>query len=43
VIYSESHDDVAKGQSLIPQEVDSTDPTGWNAGLAALGSWRARR
>ena len=43
LIYSESHDDVAKGQSLIPQEVDSTDPTGWNAGLAALGSWRARR
>ena len=42
LIYSKSHDDAAKGQSLIPQEVDSTDPTGWNAGLAALGSWRAR-
>lgn len=31
VIYSESHDDVANGQSRIPQEVDSTDPTGWYA------------
>ncbi len=31
VIYSESHDDVANGQSRIPQEVDSSDPTGWYA------------
>lgn len=31
VIYSESHDDVANGQARIPQEVDSTDPTGWYA------------
>lgn len=31
VIYSESHDDVANGQSRIPQEVDSSDPTGWFA------------
>ncbi len=31
VIYSESHDDVANGQSRIPQEVDSNDPTGWYA------------
>ena len=37
LIYSESHDDVANGQSLIPQEVDSTDPTGWNAGLCSSG------
>ncbi|MFN5465295.1 MAG: alpha-amylase family glycosyl hydrolase [Cyanobacteriota bacterium] len=31
VIYSESHDDVASGQSRIPQEIDSNDPTGWYA------------
>jgi 1,4-alpha-glucan branching enzyme len=31
VIYSESHDDVANGQSRIPQEVDPNDPTGWYA------------
>jgi 1,4-alpha-glucan branching enzyme len=31
VIYSESHDDVANGQSRIPQEVDPTDPKGWYA------------
>jgi 1,4-alpha-glucan branching enzyme len=31
VIYSESHDDVANGQSRIPQEVDPGDPTGWFA------------
>ena len=43
VIYSESHDDVANGQSRIPQEVDPTDPRGWNAGPPSLGSWRAWR
>ena len=31
VIYSESHDDVANGQSRIPQDVNPTDPTGWYA------------
>lgn len=31
VIYSESHDDVANGQSRIPQEVNPGDPTGWYA------------
>ncbi|MEA5414115.1 alpha-amylase family glycosyl hydrolase [Synechococcus sp. BA-132 BA5] len=31
VIYSESHDDVANGQSRIPQEVNPGDPTGWHA------------
>ncbi len=31
VIYSESHDDVANGQSRIPQEVDSSEPAGWFA------------
>lgn len=31
VIYSESHDDVANGQSRIPQEVSPGDPTGWYA------------
>lgn len=31
VIYSESHDDVADGQSRIPQEVNPDDPTGWHA------------
>ena len=31
VIYSESHDDVANGQSRIPQDVNPADPTGWHA------------
>jgi 1,4-alpha-glucan branching enzyme len=31
VIYSESHDDVANGQSLVHQEVSPDDPTGWYA------------
>jgi 1,4-alpha-glucan branching enzyme len=31
VIYSESHDDVANGQSRVPQEVSPDDPTGWYA------------
>jgi len=31
VIYSESHDDVANGQSRIPQDVNPEDPTGWHA------------
>ncbi|MDM7952746.1 MAG: alpha-amylase family glycosyl hydrolase [Cyanobium sp. CZS 25K] len=31
VIYSESHDDVANGQSRIPQDVNPSDPTGWHA------------
>jgi 1,4-alpha-glucan branching enzyme len=31
VIYSESHDDVANGQSRIPQDVNPEDPTGWFA------------
>lgn len=31
VIYSESHDDVANGQSRIPQDVNPADPTGWYA------------
>ncbi len=29
VIYSESHDDVANGQSRVPQEVNPGDATGW--------------
>jgi 1,4-alpha-glucan branching enzyme len=31
VIYSESHDDVANGQSRLPQDVSPDDPTGWYA------------
>lgn len=31
VIYSESHDDVANGQSRLPQDVNPADPTGWYA------------
>ncbi len=31
VIYSESHDDVANGQSRVPQDVNPDDPTGWFA------------
>ncbi|WP_216904173.1 alpha-amylase family glycosyl hydrolase [Synechococcus sp. CCY 9618] len=31
VIYSESHDDVANGQSRLPQEVSPDDPKGWHA------------
>ena len=31
VIYSEYHDDVANGQSRIPQDVNPADPTGWHA------------
>lgn len=31
VIYSESHDDVANGQSRLPQDVNPGDPTGWYA------------
>jgi 1,4-alpha-glucan branching enzyme len=31
VIYSESHDEVANGQSRVPQDVDPRDPKGWYA------------
>ncbi len=31
VIYSESHDAVANGQSRVPQEISPDDPTGWYA------------
>lgn len=31
VIFSESHDDVANGQSRLPQDVNAGDPQGWHA------------
>jgi 1,4-alpha-glucan branching enzyme len=31
VIYSESHDEVANGQTRVPQEVNPKDPKGWYA------------
>ena len=31
MIYTESHDEVANGQTRVPLEIDEGDPTGWYA------------